>query len=260
MTYTDKEKKLIAVAMNGAAHSGELANAGAAFFKSIKKRRVRYADMVNGTDTTAELVNQVASLITDNVKLMEKLSVAQAANIELNDQVESVTAAAKEKEADLYSKMGYLVSGWDMIDYQRDQAMWHTMAGKIKIEKLRAEVMKLTRELGGQMVSEDVRAHHAFWANHVMPPWDVEHEGHEIKIRDGSLLINGVDHVNEWLYSDIECPLSFAKWVIAGRDQAVKWRYQPIKLPDTLAEIRADLAQHAARSRESKRPSGDHRG
>lgn len=64
MTYTDKEKKLIAVAMNGAAHSGELANAGAAFFKSIKKRRVRYADMVNGTDTTAELMNQVASLIT----------------------------------------------------------------------------------------------------------------------------------------------------------------------------------------------------
>jgi hypothetical protein len=92
--------------MNGAAHSGELANAAAAFFKSIKKRRVRYADMVNGIDGPAELVNQVASLITDNVELMEKLSAAQAANIQLNDQLETATEAAKEKEADLYSKMG----------------------------------------------------------------------------------------------------------------------------------------------------------
>jgi hypothetical protein len=43
-------------------------------------------------------MNQVASLITDNVELMEKLSAAQAANIQLNDQLESVTEAAKEKE------------------------------------------------------------------------------------------------------------------------------------------------------------------
>jgi hypothetical protein len=30
--------------------------------------------------------------------------------------------------------------------------------------------MKLTRELGGQMVSEDVRVHHVSWPNHVMQP------------------------------------------------------------------------------------------
>jgi hypothetical protein len=130
------------------------------------------------------------------------------------------------------------MSGWDMIDYQRDQAMWHITDGKIRIAKLQAEVMKLTRELGGQMVSEDVRAHHAFWAKNVMPPWDVEHEGHEIKIREDSLLIDGIDHVIEWRDSDIECPLSYAEWLIAGKDRA-KWRYQPMKIPDTLAEIRA---------------------
>jgi hypothetical protein len=88
MTYTDKEKKLIAVAMNGAAHSGELANAAGAFFKSIKKRQVRYADTVNGTETTADLMNRVASLITDNVKLIEKLRLAQAASTELNNQLD----------------------------------------------------------------------------------------------------------------------------------------------------------------------------
>jgi hypothetical protein len=57
-----------------------------------------------------------------------------------------------------------------MIDYQRDQAMWHMADGKIRIPKLKAEVMKLTGELGGQMVSEDVRVHHVSWPNHVMQP------------------------------------------------------------------------------------------
>jgi|HubBroStandDraft_1064217.scaffolds.fasta_scaffold210257_1 hypothetical protein len=34
---------------------------------------------------------------------MEKLNVAQAGHIQLNDRLESVIEAAKEKEADLYS-------------------------------------------------------------------------------------------------------------------------------------------------------------
>jgi hypothetical protein len=41
MTYLDKERKLIAVVMNGATHSGELANAAAAFFKSIDAQTTR---------------------------------------------------------------------------------------------------------------------------------------------------------------------------------------------------------------------------
>ena len=179
---------------------------------------MRYPDMVNDTDRNRELMDQLNTAHAANIRLLEQLSAAQAASIQINAQLESVTEAAEKKEAELYSKIHYLVHIFGMVDDQRDHMRWYFEDGKIKIAKLQAEVMKLTRELGGQMVSEDVRKHHASWANYVPPPWDVEHEGHEIKIRDGSLLFDGINHVIEWRDSGIECPLSFSKWVIAGRE------------------------------------------
>jgi hypothetical protein len=85
MTYTPKEKKLIALANNGATHAGELAlaNAATAFFKSISKRRVRYADMVNGADKVRELAAQLNTVHLANMQLLEQLSATQAANIQL---------------------------------------------------------------------------------------------------------------------------------------------------------------------------------
>jgi hypothetical protein len=116
MTYTDKEKKLIALAMNGAAAAGEIANGAVAFFKSLRKRRVRYADM---TEDHARL----------NLDLLEQLTASQVAVLQLMGQVATVTAE-RDKEAENCRDM--TKQFWDKCEYfnvrmkaERDRYLEH---------------------------------------------------------------------------------------------------------------------------------------
>jgi hypothetical protein len=124
MTYTAKEKKLIALAMNGAAHAGELANAATAFFKSLGKRRVRYADMVDPDESNLAL-------------LREQLSAAKANEIHLNDSILSLTHALEKKEKELNDQISSAELSFAMVADQRDHITWYCKQSKEVAVKLK---------------------------------------------------------------------------------------------------------------------------
>jgi hypothetical protein len=96
MTFTDQEKKLATLALDAAAAKGEIDNGAAMFFRSLRNRSVKIADLANGSSasganyeplyqaermTSSSLRFQVASLQDEIAKLKGELETAKTMTI-----------------------------------------------------------------------------------------------------------------------------------------------------------------------------------
>ena len=141
MTYTAKEKKLIALAMNPSAQKGEIANASTALFNSIRTRRVRYAQMVNEDES--------------KLALLEQLSAAKANEIELNASILFLTKALEKKEMELKDQISSSELSLAMVCDQRDHITWYCKQSKAVAVKLK-QLLEDQKSMFPMIVDEKV--------------------------------------------------------------------------------------------------------
>lgn len=131
MQLTKIEQQLVALALNLAAHPGEVANAAAAFFRSLRKRNVAPAELDSNSDLAAKLKDKVTEL--------ERTIESQSAQIsKLKTESFGHSNGGAKTKRDRSAASGYT---WDIAHLEST-----IMRQKLHISQLKAQSSDKLRE------------------------------------------------------------------------------------------------------------------